>query len=178
MRSIVITLKAGTPNSFSTARIVSSVPGTAYILAIGVNAYSNSQYNLKYAVADATAFGAEVQRSQQQIANYDHVEVALLLDDQATKANILRALRRLAGTDDVSATDAPAALSKAEAYSTGRRRLHLFRGARNCSGATLLSFAARPGLRRENERSLMPRVCKRFSNTASRMKRWSERLKE
>jgi WD40 repeat protein len=86
--------------------------GTAYILAIGVNAYSNSQYNLKYAVADATAFGAEVQRSQQQIANYDHVEVALLLDDQATKANILRALRRLAGTDDVSATDAPVALSK------------------------------------------------------------------
>jgi hypothetical protein len=86
--------------------------GTAYILAIGVNAYSNSQYNLKYAVADATAFGAEVQRSQQQIANYDHVEVALLLDAQATKANILRALRRLAGTEEVSAADAPAALSK------------------------------------------------------------------
>ena len=89
--------------------------GTAYILAIGVNVYSNTQYNLKYAVADATAFGAEVQRSQQQIANYDHVEVALLLDDQATKANILRALRRLAGTEEVSAAEAPAALSKLKA---------------------------------------------------------------
>ena len=33
-------------------------PGTAYVLAVGVNAYSNTQYNLKYAVADATAFGA------------------------------------------------------------------------------------------------------------------------
>ncbi len=31
-------------------------PGTAYVLAIGVNSYSNTQYNLKYAVADADSF--------------------------------------------------------------------------------------------------------------------------
>jgi WD40 repeat protein len=86
--------------------------GTAYILAIGVNAYSNTQYNLKYAVADATAFGEEVRRQQQQIANYKHVEVAPLLDDQATKANILRALRRLAGTSDDRPADALASLEK------------------------------------------------------------------
>ena len=73
-------------------------PGTAYVLAIGVNAYSNTQYNLKYAVADAAAFGEEVRRAQQQIANYEHVEVASLLDEQATKTNILGALKRLAGT--------------------------------------------------------------------------------
>lgn len=89
--------------------------GTAYILAIGLNAYSNSQYNLKYAVADATAFGEEVRRQQQQIANYEHVEIAPLLDDQATKVNILRALRRLAGTEETAATDAPAALAKLKA---------------------------------------------------------------
>src|SRR5260370_40469535 len=65
-------------------------PGTAYILAIGVNAYSNPQYNLKYAVADATAFGEEVRHQQQQIAHYEHVEVVPLLDEQATKVNILR----------------------------------------------------------------------------------------
>jgi WD40 repeat protein len=87
-------------------------PGTAYILAIGVNAYSNTQYNLKYAVADATAFGEEVRRAQQQIANYEHLEVALLLDEQATKVNILRALKRLAGTEGTAAPDAPAALEK------------------------------------------------------------------
>src|SRR6266404_1709893 len=75
-------------------------PGTAYVLAIGVNTYSNTQYNLKYAVADATAFGEEVRRQQQLIANYEHIEVAPLLDEQATKVNILRALRRLAGTQD------------------------------------------------------------------------------
>ena len=49
-------------------------PGTAYVLAIGVNSYSNQQYNLKYAVADAAAFGEEVQREQQQIANYEQLK--------------------------------------------------------------------------------------------------------
>ena len=90
-------------------------PGTAYVLTIGVNAYSNPQYNLKYAVADATAFGEEVRHEQQQIANYAHVEVAPLLDDQATKVNILRALRRLAGTEGTAAPDAPPALEKLRA---------------------------------------------------------------
>jgi WD40 repeat protein len=87
-------------------------PGTAYILAVGVNTYSNTQYNLKYAVADATAFGAEVQKAQQQLANYQNIEVAPLLNEQATKANIIRALRRLAGTEDAATGDAPPALEK------------------------------------------------------------------
>ena len=87
-------------------------PGTAYILAVGVNTYSNTQYNLKYAVADATAFGAEVQRAQQQLANYQTIEVAPLLNEQATKANLIRALRRLAGTEDALTGDALPALEK------------------------------------------------------------------
>src|ERR1700738_264743 len=90
-------------------------PGTAYILAIGVNSYSNTQYNLKYAVADATAFGEEVRRQQQQIANYEHIEVASLLNEQATKVNIVRALRRLAGTEEASPADAPPAPEKLKA---------------------------------------------------------------
>jgi hypothetical protein len=90
-------------------------PGTAYILAVGVNSYSNPQYNLKYAVADATAFGAEVRRQQQQIAHYENIEVVSLLDEQATKANILTALKRLAGTEGASSGDTPAALEKLKA---------------------------------------------------------------
>ncbi|MDX6384407.1 MAG: hypothetical protein QOK48_1980, partial [Blastocatellia bacterium] len=89
--------------------------GTAYILAIGVNAYSNSQYNLKYAVADATAFGEEVRRQQQQIGNYEQVEVAPLLDQEATKENIVRALKRLAGVQETWPADVPAALAKLKA---------------------------------------------------------------
>jgi hypothetical protein len=87
-------------------------PGTAYIVAVGVNTYSNTQYNLKYAVADATAFGAEVQRAQQQLATYQTIEVAPLLNEQATKANIIRALKRLAGTEEALTGDALPALEK------------------------------------------------------------------
>ena len=74
--------------------------GTAYVLTIGINAYANNQFNLKYGVADAEAFGAEVQRQQQQIANYSHIEVVSLKDDQAKKTTILSALRRLAGVEE------------------------------------------------------------------------------
>jgi FOG: WD40 repeat len=82
--------------------------GTAYVLTIGINAYSNEQYNLKYGVADAAAFGEEVQRQQQQIANYSHIEVVSLMDDRAKKTTILSALRRLAGVEEGAVTDEPA----------------------------------------------------------------------
>ncbi len=90
-------------------------PGTAYVLAIGVNSYSNPQYNLRYAVADAEAFGEEVRREQQQIANYERIEVAPLLNEQATKANILSALKRLAGIQETGPAGTPAALEKLKA---------------------------------------------------------------
>jgi WD40 repeat protein/uncharacterized caspase-like protein len=71
--------------------------GTAYIIAVGVNEYENSQYNLKYAKADAQSFGDEMRRRQTQLAGFERVEVIQLLDQDATKANILAAIKRLAG---------------------------------------------------------------------------------
>jgi WD40 repeat protein/uncharacterized caspase-like protein len=71
--------------------------GTAYIIAVGVNEYANTQYNLKYATADARSFGDEMQRRQMLIGGFDRVEVVQLLDQDATKANILAAVKRLAG---------------------------------------------------------------------------------
>ena len=71
--------------------------GTAYIIAVGVNEYENPQYNLKYATADAQSFGDEVRRRQTQIGEFERVEVVQLLDKDATKANILAAIKRLAG---------------------------------------------------------------------------------
>jgi len=73
--------------------------GTAWVIAVGVNEYANSQYNLKYAVADAQSFAAEVVREQAPIGRFDRVEVIPLLNEQATKENILAALRRLTGND-------------------------------------------------------------------------------
>lgn len=71
--------------------------GTAWVIAVGVNEYANSQYNLKYAVADANSFAEEIQRQQKQLGRFANVEIVPLLNDQATKANILAALRRLSG---------------------------------------------------------------------------------
>jgi WD40 repeat protein/uncharacterized caspase-like protein len=74
--------------------------GTAWVIAVGVNEYANTQYNLKYAVADAQSFADELRRQQTQVARFDHVEVMPLLNENATKANILSALRRLAGAPE------------------------------------------------------------------------------
>jgi WD40 repeat protein/uncharacterized caspase-like protein len=71
--------------------------GTAYIIAVGVNEYANTQYNLKYATADARSFAEEMQRRQAQVGGFERIEVVQLLDQDATKANILAAIKRLAG---------------------------------------------------------------------------------
>jgi WD40 repeat protein len=71
--------------------------GTAYIIAVGVNEYANTQYNLKYATADARSFADEMRRRQAQIGGFERVEIVQLLDQDATKANILAAIKRLAG---------------------------------------------------------------------------------
>jgi WD40 repeat protein/uncharacterized caspase-like protein len=72
--------------------------GTAYIIAVGVNEYANSQYNLKYAVADARSFGDEMRRKQTQVGGFERVEVIELLDANATKDNILSIIKRLSGS--------------------------------------------------------------------------------
>src|SRR5438105_1975506 len=59
--------------------------GTAWVIAVGVNEYTNPQYNLKYAVADAQSFAEELRRSQIQVAHFDRVEVVPLLNENATK---------------------------------------------------------------------------------------------
>jgi WD40 repeat protein/uncharacterized caspase-like protein len=71
--------------------------GTAYVIAVGLNDYANPQYNLKYAVADAESFGAEVKARQTQVGLFERVEVVPLLNENATKENILAALKRLSG---------------------------------------------------------------------------------
>ncbi len=69
--------------------------GVARLVAVGVNAYANPRYDLKYAVADAVTFGEEFKRQQERLGRYERVEVKTLTDRQATKAGILRALEEL-----------------------------------------------------------------------------------
>jgi WD40 repeat protein len=69
--------------------------GVAYLLAVGVNEYANSQYNLRYAVADAREFSQQFKQAQAKLDNYEHIELTLLNNQDATKANILKSLTDL-----------------------------------------------------------------------------------
>ena len=69
--------------------------GVAYVLAVGINEYANSQYNLKYAVPDAQDFSEEVTRQQSKLGQYERVEVISFNDKDATKTNILNGLTDL-----------------------------------------------------------------------------------
>ena len=86
--------------------------GTAYLLVVGVSRYENPQYNLNYSAADATAIGEQLRTQQEVLRRYQPVEVVPLLNEEATKANILLALKLLAGTEKTSPSTAPAALRK------------------------------------------------------------------
>ncbi|MFY9554310.1 MAG: caspase family protein [Blastocatellia bacterium] len=85
--------------------------GIAYVLIAGINEYSNPQYNLRYAVADAQTFGETMQLAQSNIGNFERIEVIPLLNQDATRANILAALARLARRDDETPAAGPAILN-------------------------------------------------------------------
>jgi WD40 repeat protein/uncharacterized caspase-like protein len=74
--------------------------GTVYIIAIGVNEYANAQYNLKYAKADAQSFAEEVRLRLSQVTPAERVEVVPFINEEATKTNVLSALKRLAGAPE------------------------------------------------------------------------------
>ncbi len=67
--------------------------GVVYIVAIGINEYANADFNLKFAVADAQVFSENLKQSQTRLAEFEKVEVISLFDQQATKSNILSALK-------------------------------------------------------------------------------------
>ena len=70
--------------------------GTLYLLAIGIDHYANPQFDLAFAVADATDFAAEFRAQQAKLTRYPRVELIQLNDQQATHDAILGALARVA----------------------------------------------------------------------------------
>ena len=87
--------------------------GTAYVFVVGVSKYENSQYNLNYSVSDATEIAAQLKIQQELLSRYQPVEVISLLNEHATKKNILLALKLLAGgAADALPADAAAELRK------------------------------------------------------------------
>jgi WD40 repeat protein len=78
--------------------------GTAYILAIGVNRYSNPEFDLRFAVPDAQYLAQTLSETETNLGDYRNVIAVNLLDQEATRANILLALSILAGR---ASTDFP-----------------------------------------------------------------------
>ncbi len=64
-----------------------------HVLAIGINKYKENRWELDYAVEDAVVFADLVRSTQTQI--YDKIDVQLMTDNQATRANILMGLADL-----------------------------------------------------------------------------------
>jgi WD40 repeat protein len=69
--------------------------GTAYVLTIGINRYSNPSFNLNFAVPDATDFGQELRQRQTRLDRFSKIELISLFDQQATKTNIVAAIEKL-----------------------------------------------------------------------------------
>jgi WD40 repeat protein len=86
--------------------------GSLYLLAVGLNEYANSRYNLAFAAPDADVFTKELKRTQTTLNKYANVEVIALYNGDATKANILAALHGFAGQTTEPGAKAPAALSR------------------------------------------------------------------
>ncbi len=82
------------------------LPATAYILTIGVNEYENSEFNLKFAVSDATVLGEQVAEEQKKLAQFQRQVQVTLLDKEATRENILLALSILSGEHSSTALSA------------------------------------------------------------------------
>lgn len=100
-----------------------------YVTAIGVNRYAEGTMNLKFAAADARAIAEVFRQRAPKLYGADRTHVVEVLDQQATKARILDALKSLA--DRVKAQDTVVVFLAGHGTMAGQRYYfipHEFRG--------------------------------------------------
>lgn len=90
---------ADAPNRPETSSSRSRLP-SAHILAVGVSKYENSEFNLKYADNDAKEFASVFEKSAKTF--FGSVTTQLLINKDATKLNIEKALDEITKTVDES----------------------------------------------------------------------------
>jgi len=78
--------------------------GDAYVLTIGINEYADTDYNLRYAVDDAHAFGEVLRQQEERLNQFEHINVIPIYNGEATKARVLKAISDL--TDKAQPEDA------------------------------------------------------------------------
>lgn len=71
--------------------------GTLYVIAAGVDRHTNPEFDLRFAVADARAFGEALAKRHRAADEYAEVVVAPLFDADVTARNLGAAFARLAG---------------------------------------------------------------------------------
>jgi WD40 repeat protein len=76
--------------------------GTLYVLAIGSNKYETPGYDLNFALADVDGISKQLKAYQDKLGNYARTEIIALTDEEATKANIMLALRRFASESQMA----------------------------------------------------------------------------
>jgi len=86
--------------------------GVAYIIAMGVDKYENSDFNLHYADDDAITVASALKQSLKQQAIYSDVVAIELLNEQATGKNIRHALKRLGPAPPATPSSAPVKLKE------------------------------------------------------------------
>ncbi len=67
----------------------------AYIIAIGINKYTDPDYDLRYAVPDAKAFCVELKNTLRRLNTFSKIETITIIDKEATKDNIIKVLDEL-----------------------------------------------------------------------------------
>jgi hypothetical protein len=97
--------------------------GILRILSIGVGRYANRSFDLSYTPDDARTFASEITKHQQALDAYERVEPVVLIDDQATKANILDALKKIA--TDAKPEDAVIIYFSGHGTAFGTQRFYL-----------------------------------------------------
>jgi hypothetical protein len=85
--------------------------GVFYIISVGIARYENPRFNLNYIERDATEFSRELQLKQTELNRYERIEVVSLFNEDATKSNIIAAIKRLAGIES-GAENFPPVLKK------------------------------------------------------------------
>lgn len=87
--------------------------GVFYIVAIAVSQYANPKYNLTFIDSEAKEFAEQLRSNLSQTKQYERVEVITLLNQEATKNNILNAFKKLGGNKlDQPENTLPASFSK------------------------------------------------------------------
>jgi WD40 repeat protein len=92
-------IKSGDARAQVTGAETLKRPATAWVLAFGINRYANPAFNLGFSVADAHAYAEQIKAGQSALGRYQKINLVTLKDQEATKANLLAAIRRLAGTE-------------------------------------------------------------------------------